>query len=635
MNHHNDGKPGAVSSFFLKLLSSFLLTSVGPVLVMALLTTAGINRFVSRAFNESVQNSVSSAAGFAQYLLSEAALIASTISEDENVIAYTTGAPDAEAENQLSTKIRQRINQTARSDYYDVFVIPLDRTYGVVYRYTLPKQYSSSAGNSWGILGTLNRTFSKSSVTDAESGSQQDSYVLFGQPHSADSRSVPLALGKPIYSGFTLTGYVVVDIQRKAFAEIIGLNVSRQGALADLFLLDSADCVVYSVIGEDREGLFLEEVTKETGLTNSSVIFERRQIENGLSVFGVYPESAVESLASSIRGNSRLMAVITVVVALIATILISRSISNPVASLTGAMRQVEQGNLDVRCPLPVHTFSRRASNDEMSFLVERFNSMVGRTKNLLDETIYKQELLRTAEIQALQSQINPHFLYNTLSSIRSMANLQGARDAAEMVSALARILREGLKRGTDSQTLENALKLAKDYFLIESHRWPGRFTLVEEVPEELLKTRIPSLVIQPVVENALVHGLEKKEGDGTLTISARIEAENHVIISVKDDGNGMDEKTLALLRGKMYAPADTAELPGVKIDVSAAKEGELLDDGLRLSSSGIALVNTHRRLRLLFGRKSGLYVESFEGSGTCVEIHYYLDTASRTDKDFV
>lgn len=221
----------------------------------------------------------------------------------------------------------------------------------------------------------------------------------------------------------------------------------------------------------------------------------------------------------------------------------------------------------------------------------------------------KGELLslskKQAEYLALQNQINPHFLYNTLEGIRSEAIIAGLDGVAEMTEALATFFRYTISNLDHLVTLEDELANIENYYVIQQYRFGDRLSLSIEYDDddemESLACMLPKLTLQPIVENSIYHGLEEKTGKGRLTIRIT-RTEQRLLITVSDDGVGMKEETLNELNRKL----STASMEDVQ--VHAEKRG------------GIAVVNVNNRIRLLFGEEYGLYFYSTPGVGTDVEI---------------
>ena len=207
---------------------------------------------------------------------------------------------------------------------------------------------------------------------------------------------------------------------------------------------------------------------------------------------------------------------------------------------------------------------------------------------------------KQAELTALQSQINPHFLCNTLESIRGQALLDGNNEIAKMMEALASYFRYSISRRGNFVTLRDELNNIKNYMMIQSYRFNNRFSLeiiIDEEDEKAYDYLIPRLILQPVVENSIYHGLEVLPEGGKIIIEVTL-TENILILTVSDNGKGMDAKTLAELNARIRSA-----------NMEAGEDG-----------TGIALPNIHKRIQLLFGEEYGVNIYSTLNQGTDVEI---------------
>jgi len=212
---------------------------------------------------------------------------------------------------------------------------------------------------------------------------------------------------------------------------------------------------------------------------------------------------------------------------------------------------------------------------------------------------------RQAQYLALQNQINPHFLYNTLEGIRSDAIAAGVYDIAEMTESLARFFRYTISNLENLVTLEDELHNAENYFHIQQYRFGDRFQLRieydEQEKEEIFKCRLQKLTLQPIVENAIIHGLEQKANNGLLRIRLELTA-SRLLITVSDNGIGMPEAQVEALNAHLNA---------------AFFESEHWE---KRSHGGIALINVNNRIKLLFGEEYGIYIYSMENRGTDVRV---------------
>jgi len=213
---------------------------------------------------------------------------------------------------------------------------------------------------------------------------------------------------------------------------------------------------------------------------------------------------------------------------------------------------------------------------------------------------------RQAQFLVLQNQINPHFLYNALEGIRSEALIAGLDSVASMAEALSTFFRYTISQVENLVTLRMELDNTRNYFFIQQYRFGKRLHLDIEIDDEdrelVLKYRIPKLTLQPIVENSIIHGLECKVGEGTLKIRI-VTTENRLLITISDDGVGMDDETLEKVRNSLIF-----------------RSFNYVKAGSREQHSGIALENVNNRIKLLFGEEYGLSVDSCIGVGTDVHI---------------
>ena len=224
---------------------------------------------------------------------------------------------------------------------------------------------------------------------------------------------------------------------------------------------------------------------------------------------------------------------------------------------------------------------------------------------------------RQAQYLALQNQINPHFLYNTLESIRSEAMEAGIYNVMNMTEALANFFRYTISKVENMVTLEEELQNIQTYFYIQQYRFEDRISLsIVYDPEEydmLRRCLLPKLTLQPVVENSIIHGLERKLGKGTVTIRITV-TEKRLLITISDDGIGMDEETFAKLNRHLSQPV-------------------LESSRMSKNRGGIALVNVNNRIHLIFGEEYGMSIMSVEGCGTDVSINLPVATSKRQVKN--
>lgn len=277
-------------------------------------------------------------------------------------------------------------------------------------------------------------------------------------------------------------------------------------------------------------------------------------------------------------------AVILLAAILLATLLAS-SVTKPIKLLKDSMKEVEKGNFE-KANVTLW------QDNEIGSLVNSFNLMTDRIQQLMEQNIAVQEQKRQSELKALRSQINPHFLYNTLDSIIWMAEGEKNKEVVLMTAALARLLRQSISNENEQISIEKEIGYTRSYLIIQQMRYKDKLEYEINVEPAILGEEIINLILQPLVENAIYHGIKYKGSKGKILIKGWGEGDK-IIIQVCDNGIGMDQEALANI-----------------IDKSKASEGK----------NGVGIYNVHTRLLLYYGKAYGLQFESIPGEGTIVTV---------------
>lgn len=309
----------------------------------------------------------------------------------------------------------------------------------------------------------------------------------------------------------------------------------------------------------------------------------------GWKLVGVVP---AESLASN-HIQLRLFGVFIVLFFIFFLVFVNLGVSEriavPIKALEQSVKELEAGSetVDIAIGGPY----------EVQHLGNSIRSMVSTMRQLMDDIIRQEESKRKSELDVLQSQINPHFLYNTLDSIVWMIENNRYDDAIVMVTSLARLFRISLSRGRTLITVGEELEHARHYMTIQKMRFKNKFTSEIRADGEALSCETVKLVVQPIVENAIYHGMEYADGDGEILVWAHIEGED-LYIDVTDNGPGMRQEQVDRLLREDGGPA------------APSRRG-----------SGIGLRNVHQRIQLTYGKPYGLEIESEPDEGTNIRIH--------------
>lgn len=319
--------------------------------------------------------------------------------------------------------------------------------------------------------------------------------------------------------------------------------------------------------------------------TRSNVIYTIHTLENcNWRVVGV---SYVDELITGrVEGMIRIcvtLLLLVLVTAVLVGILLSRTFARPAKRLMGAMEAFEQEAENFQ-------FAAVRGTSEISALSDSFGHMVVRIQKLMEQVRQEEITLRKTELNALQAQINPHFLYNTLDSIAWMCEEDRTKEAVEMVNALARLFRISISRGHELITLEREVEHAKSYLKIQNYRYKNQFTYEFDVEESCLSYLCNKITLQPIIENAIYHGIDRMVDEGCIQIRIE-EEENAIRMTVTDNGVGMTKEQCQ--------------------EILHREAGD---------RTGIGIKNVNDRIRIYFGEEYGLHITSELDEGTCVEI---------------
>ncbi len=289
---------------------------------------------------------------------------------------------------------------------------------------------------------------------------------------------------------------------------------------------------------------------------------------------------------------------------------LSRNISEPVSRLQEQMHRVEEGDFDVDI--------RAESQDEIGRLTHAFDRMVGRTKELIENVYQSGIYQKEAELNALQAQINPHFLYNTLQTIDMMAEEEGVQEISDACQALSKIFRYSINRGREFVRLREEIVHIRNYMLIQQLRFGNKLEVEYDVEKSCEDLFIVKLLIQPLVENAVVHGIENVLGKCKVQIRV-YRADGCLFAEVMDNGNGIEE----------------CKLKELNECLQKSSEKKMVHEEEYGGGRSIGLENTNARIKLYFGREYGITIESEEGAGTCVRLRLPIKNEQTGGKEDV
>lgn len=387
--------------------------------------------------------------------------------------------------------------------------------------------------------------------------------------------------------------YIRPDILEQVFWEAATL---KQG---DILLVNKEGNIVFDKsgkhIGEQSNFPFLREnYTNRKGYYTDSYLGEKSLItylpshNKGWYLVAITPKQLITSESVSIRNIAAVLLIVSLIAAFLFDRFFIRRMVQSIISAVNGMKRVQQGIF-----VPIK--SKRRADDETDMLIDGFNLMSSQINELIQQVQTEQARKKEVELRALVAQINPHFIYNSLESINSLAVIHGNRDISKMVISLGKLLRISISENQELIPLTMELEHVRHYLDIQKYRFEDKFSYEIDIPDSLKYFMTQKLIVQPIVENALYHAIEPMEQKGSIAIVVR-EASNDIFIHVIDNGPGFDPITLDLLWEK--------------------NDGSLK----KYRENGVGLKNVHERLHLQFGGYYGIMICSSPGFGSTISI---------------
>lgn len=408
-------------------------------------------------------------------------------------------------------------------------------------------------------------------------------------------------------AGSTSRGILLVDMNFSGIEQLFTKVNTSEGSY--VYLMDGNGEIIY----HPRQKLIYSNLfqennlaaadyedgnhTEEFGGENRSVIVKTVGY-TGWKIVSVTPVSQFSLDLVQMRFFLIIILAFALMLITFLNLILSAQIANPIKQLERSVRDLEKGELKTEGEIYI------GGSQEVQHLGRTIRSMVNQMRTLMNNIVREQEKKRKSELDALQSQINPHFLYNTLDSIVWMVECERYEEAISMVTALANLFRISLSRGNTVISIEKELQHAQNYVNIQKVRYKNRFEVIFQVEEEVLQCSTVKLVLQPLIENAIYYGMEAMDGDGLIVVRG-YRKEDDIFLEVEDNGLGM--------------PAEVVETLLTKSRKQSKK------------GSGIGLRNVHQRVQLYFGEAYGLVIESKPDEGATVRIHLRAELFDEND----
>lgn len=465
----------------------------------------------------------------------------------------------------------------------------------------------------------------------------ENSETVFVTPLHDDSyydRSqdqIVVTFGRKVYDfNGRYAGLILVDLPPASIVK-----------LSDAFLLERNQYNIKINITDESGGLIYDsdlssgrvnysEINQEELLMyqkdpENYLVIENTTEELGMRVNTVIPRSNMFLRISFIQRVTAVLMLVLILVIVASSILFSRNMVRLIRKLQGSMKRLEEGSYEL--------IEAAVGDDEIGSLVKSYNHMVGKMKSLIEEVYTAGIRQKNAQFLALRTQINPHFLFNTLESIRIKAILNGDDAVADMVKLLAKMFRTSLDSDKKNYKVQDEMEHVRSYIRLQNIRFDDVITLEEEIEPKLYQAQMMSIIFQPVVENCFKYGSKESGVPICISIKGKLTEENSMVFTIRDNGKGMSRQRLEdvrseLLRAEEGAGSQENPQEGSQEDsqedsqerTQEYKMDSKTDSKTDKNSHRIGLRNIAGRLRLRYGNEGSLRIVSSDESGTVIEV---------------
>ncbi|OOM74069.1 sensor histidine kinase [Clostridium sp. BL-8] len=391
-----------------------------------------------------------------------------------------------------------------------------------------------------------------------------------------------------------IKGVILIDIKLDAIKNII--ENSKPGTAGFVYIVDKNNDIVYTPVNnivyriknewiDDGDNkIIIKNINREN--------YQLTKIESeytGWRTIGVFPEKESLRVIEYINYYSVAVAIIALIIAEILVVIFTKSIVKPIHKLKKLMKMAQEGDLSV-------SFKARY-NDEIGELGNSFNTMVKEINNLINLVQIEEKNKRIAEMNVLQAQIKPHFMYNTLDTIRWMAEEHKEEDIVEIIEAFTNLLRISLSKGKEIISVKEELKHIESYLKIQKIRYEDRLNYEINFDENILQYKLTKLILQPLVENAIYHGIKEKRGNGKIIVRGKVK-ENCLCFTIIDNGKGIQKEMLNKINHML-------------------RNGSIEENEI-----GYGIFNVNERIKIIYGDEYGLTYKSVYEEGTIVELRH-------------
>lgn len=576
-----------------KLISHFLIISIIPIICLGFLINWTVERVVEEQVNQNTLQLISKVNETLEFYINNMQRVTYFISYNERIedfFHHNGQQPGQYKTNEYEIQRYLRNFTTLMPEVAGVLVVNSSG------EYVSNELYAPATKNlteeSWYQEAVENKGIFK----------------MIGQPKDRHLSSLVSYKNDEVVSGVRavidpisqeVLGVILIDLKVRTVAEtLVDVRLGKTGYLTVIDeqsrpIYQPKDPLLETIPNEWLEGKRSGTFSKKIGSQKLQFIFQESPYSNWTTI-GVFP---TEESILEIREIQFYLVVFVFIILLFGipvSYFLSNSISKPIGQLMKFMRKAEGGEFWVR-----YTEKR---DDEIGMLGRSFNKMLKQINELLRLTERHERQKREAEFRSLQANINPHFLYNTLDTIQWMARKQKAIEIAEVVESLAKLFRIGLSKGRDMIPLDKEIEHIESYLKIQQTRYREKLQYQIEVDESVASLYVLKFILQPLVENAIYHGIKERRGPGQIIVSAQ-QNNGQLRLVIQDNGAGMSESQLHEIRVALKDAVRRTE------NQSESKH-----------KKGYGILNVQARIVLAFGEQYGITIESREKVGTTLEL---------------
>ncbi|MGV8984415.1 sensor histidine kinase [Clostridium sp.] len=565
-------KPNAFNKIKFQITSFYFVSSIVAIFLMAFIL---YNNFFNIELHQDLnatKMAVEKSGNYVELFVDKLKVISNILVNNNETINYLSGSKNIESEKNL----KGLLNHTIESDSSIKSIIIVGKDGRIVSNEkNLNMSMSSDMMKEQWYVNAIHSSMPVLTKARMQNFSMdKDNWVISISQEIRDSKGNNL-------------GVLLIDVKYKIIDNF--LNDLNVGAKDYVFILNNKNEVVYHkdtsyfISPQLQNNLITESKMSEGYDAKNKKLIQLYKIKNtDWTLFGVSSLPELGVIKRNLIETIVLISVLFLLIIAYSGSYFAGRITRPIAKLEQVMRNIEDEFVTVEL--------KESGCYEAQSLAAHFNNMIQKIKILLDEISQKEKYLRTSELNALHSQINPHFLYNTLDTIAWMAEFKDTEKVVSLTKALAQFFRLSLNGGNEITTIYNEFEHIKQYLYIQKQRYGDKLSCDFYYDENIKDVKILKIILQPIVENAIYHGIREVDRNGLINVTAKRQGKN-IIFTIRDNGDGFD---LNLLQ----------------------KEKSTKDVKL----GGVGIKNVDKRIKLYYGEEYGVNIESIIGQGTTVYI---------------